>query len=310
MQPVDHEQGPRPGLHVMVVAEHAERLDEHAAQGRTSIRFVVDGFVPEALVGGCEQGAYAIAQHHPGLTVDQSVELTESGHHALPHRQVALVDERLQQTEEVVRFVHTGKHPCPVVVDDAVTLDRREVALGVCDERVAQSGGVAHAVEPHTLGVAHDPLGRFEEGDVHGAVLEQDLLESDDAVRRAALGEDQRDRPRRGPVVGGGVGPAGVAEAVLCDPQRAAVVDQVDRDGGEAGLEDPRVHDPAHRLARGRLDGVPQVGGLGVVVLVGRQVVPDAGPELLGPEVLLEHADDRGTLLVGEDVEHPLGVGR
>ena len=77
-----------------------------------------------------------------------------------------------------------------------------------------------------------------------------------------------------------------------------------------AALEDPGVHDPAHRLAGGLLDGVPQVGGLGVAVLVVGHVLADAGAELVLAEVLLEHPHDGGALLVGEDVEHPLGVGR
>jgi len=37
--------------------------------------------------------------------------------------------------------------------------------------------------------------------------------------------------------------------------------------------------------------------------------VADALTERVGPEVLLEHADDGRPLLVGEHVEHALGVG-
>jgi hypothetical protein len=76
-----------------------------------------------------------------------------------------------------------------------------------------------------------------------------------------------------------------------------------------AGLEDPGVHDLAHGLTGDLLDGVPQVGGLGVGVLVGVQVVADARLEAILAQVLLEHPDDRGALLVGEHVEHALGVG-
>ncbi len=84
---------------------------------------------------------------------------------------------------------------------------------------------------------------------------------------------------------------------------------RVDADDREAALEDPGVHDPAHRFPGGLLDRVPQVRGLRVPVLVMGHVLPDPRPELLFPEVLLEHPHDRGALLVGEDVEHPLRVG-
>ena len=41
-----------------------------------------------------------------------------------------------------------------------------------------------------------------------------------------------------------------------------------------------------------------------------RQVVADAVAELVLTQVLLEHAQDGRTLLVGEDVEHALGIAR
>ena len=101
---------------------------------------------------------------------------------------------------------------------------------------------------------------------------------------------------------------ARIAEPLLGESDRAAVVDQVDVDHGEPTLEDPAVHDASNRLAGGLLDRVPEVGGLGVVELVLGEVEADAVAEAIALEVLLEHADDRGALLVGEDVEHPLGV--
>ena len=40
------------------------------------------------------------------------------------------------------------------------------------------------------------------------------------------------------------------------------------------------------------------------------QVVADALAKAILAEVLLEHAQDRATLLVREDIEHAVGVGR
>ena len=97
-------------------------------------------------------------------------------------------------------------------------------------------------------------------------------------------------------------------EALLAEDELVAVERGADQ--RVAGLPDPRVHHPPHRLATGLLDGVPQVARLGVPVGVRAQVVADALAELLGAEVLLEHAQDGAALLVGEHVEHPVGVGR
>ena len=91
---------------------------------------------------------------------------------------------------------------------------------------------------------------------------------------------------------------------MLVEPTRFGLHD------GIPGLEDPRVHDPAHRLAGGRLDRIPQVVGLGVGVRVGAEVVAHAGPEAVDAEVLLEHPQQGATLLIGQHVEHAFAVGR
>ena len=77
---------------------------------------------------------------------------------------------------------------------------------------------------------------------------------------------------------------------------------------GEAGLEDPRVHDPAHGLTGCRFERVPEVRRLGVAELVTVEIVPYAGAERVGAEPTFEHAQHRPTLLVGERVEHAVGI--
>src|SRR3546814_12105350 len=83
---------------------------------------------------------------------------------------------------------------------------------------------------------------------------------------------------------------------------------QVDPHQRVAALEDPRVHDAAHRLARGLLDRVPEVGGLGVRVAVSLHVATDALAEGLLAEVLLQHPPHCGAIPEGEDVEHHIVV--
>ena len=74
-------------------------------------------------------------------------------------------------------------------------------------------------------------------------------------------------------------------------------------------LEYPALHDLSHGLARRVGQRVPQVRGHGVGVGVPPQVEAHPGPERLRTEVLLQHADQGRALLVGDHVEHVLGLG-
>ena len=75
-----------------------------------------------------------------------------------------------------------------------------------------------------------------------------------------------------------------------------------------AGLEDPRVHDPADRLPRLLADRVPQIVRLGVGVRVGAQVPPDPVTEAVAAKPLLKHPKHGAALRVREGVEHAARV--
>jgi hypothetical protein len=75
-------------------------------------------------------------------------------------------------------------------------------------------------------------------------------------------------------------------------------------------VKDPSVHHRGNGLPRSLSERLPQVGGLGVAELVPLQVEANAVAEHLGADVLLEHPQDGGALLVGEEVEHRLAVLR
>ena len=77
-----------------------------------------------------------------------------------------------------------------------------------------------------------------------------------------------------------------------------------------AAPEYPALHQVAHRPARCLLESHPQVFVVGVPVEVGRQVATDPVAEDILAQELLQHPDDGRTLLVGEQVEHGLCVGR
>ncbi len=80
-------------------------------------------------------------------------------------------------------------------------------------------------------------------------------------------------------------------EPLLAELDAGAVIAEGRRNEGETWLPDPRVHDPSDRLTRGRLDGVPQIVRLGVLVRVQPEVMADALAKGLLAEVLLQHAE-------------------
>jgi hypothetical protein len=169
-----------------------------------------------------------------------------------------------------------------------------------------QLGRVAHAVEPVGTGVGHHRSVGSEQLHPDLVAGEEQLLLALRATAR--LAEVDRDRPprrRRGGRLGIVLG---VQEAALA--QHELVTFDRGRHEGEAALPDPAVHDLPCRFAGDLLHGVPQVARLGVAVGVRVQVVPHAVAEAVLAEVLLQHAQQRATLDVGQHVEHALGVLR
>ena len=75
-----------------------------------------------------------------------------------------------------------------------------------------------------------------------------------------------------------------------------------------AGTEDPAVHHRGNRLLRRAPEGGPEIAGVGVGEAVRAQVVANAFAERHGAEILLEHPQHRGALLVRQHVEHRVRV--
>src|SRR4029450_10641844 len=97
-----------------------------------------------------------------------------------------------------------------------------------------------------------------------------------------------------------------VREAALAELDTAALGTR-DHDR-VAGTEDPAVHHLGNRQEGRGAEGLPQIGGLGIAETVALEIEPHPFTKDLAAEVLLEHAEDRGALLVGEEVEHRLAV--
>ena len=77
-----------------------------------------------------------------------------------------------------------------------------------------------------------------------------------------------------------------------------------------AGLEDPGVHHAPHRGVRHGFDGIPQIVGLGVGILIPGEVLANAVAKGGGAQVLLQHPQHCRAFLVGEEIKHAIGVLR
>ena len=167
-------------------------------------------------------------------------------------------------------------------------------------------GAVAHAIEAVAALVDEDHVEALGHREPRLRPREQPAL-----GRRAPGGGDphlHRDLPalipRRGRGSGQGLGQ--VREAFLAQHELAPL----DPGAHEriAGLEDPAVHHRRDRLARGAAERGPEVAGVGVGVGVPPEVLADAVAKDRRTEMLLEHPEHGRALLVGQHVEHRVGV--
>jgi hypothetical protein len=97
--------------------------------------------------------------------------------------------------QEIMGGGATGKHACPGIINEAISLDRGEVRLGMGDECCHELRSVIDPVEPSSFCIGKNPQSRFDQIDVHRRTVEQDLLERDDAIRHRALREHDRHDP-------------------------------------------------------------------------------------------------------------------
>src|SRR5207248_10403978 len=115
-----------------------------------------------------------------------------------------------------------------------------------------------------------------------------------------ALRADRPERDRTLPELTRGLALGQVAEGSLAELEPTRL-DHLHADQREARLEDPGVHDLAGWLAGREFERVPEIGRLGVGVLMLAEIGRDATPEDLGPQILLKHAQNGGALLIGQD---------
>ena len=288
------------GLGGRVVALDRQGGGEQAAQLRPEV--VLAGHrIAEIGDDRSQQRPHPRLQRRVVVVVDEPAEAAQPEHDGLPDGEFALAAEALDEGQVVHRGQASGDDLVPRVVDEVVALERVERTEHVTRDPPAQLLVVGDAVEAVATGVDDDRVAGVGEGDPRRgrAVVEQH--------RRHLVADADADRhePCRGRVGAEGVSVEG--EALL--PQDDVVPVERRADQRVARLPDPRVHHPPYRFTALLLERVPQIVGLGVGVLVQREVVAHPLPKALLAEVLLEHAQQRPALLVGEHVEHALAVG-
>jgi hypothetical protein len=303
------------GLRVGVVAEHGEGPDEESPQLSGQVVLALGGLPPERLQPWPHQLPHERPEALPRLALDQAVAPPEAGDQRPPHGDVGLVRELGGQLAEGGSGHRAGDDCGPGVVEQRVPLDGRQLALRGRREPGAQRVVIGDAVEAVAPAVDHDHGVGREQRQPQLVLIEQHLRllgRAQGGVGAGRPGHDLANADRDGPArVAEGRRVRSLLveeEAVLTQDEGRAVRVERGGDEGIALLPDPAVHDAPDGLPGGGLERVPEIRRLGVPVAVLGQVVADAVAEPLLAEVLLQHAQQRAALLVGQDVEHPVGV--
>ena len=213
----------------------------------------------------------------------------------MPHSKLTIGAEALDELYEIKGVQATRDDFVPRVVDQVVAVDRGQ-PVELTDDATTQRSVVRNTHVAVAAGIDNDAALGGGQRNSQGEAVEQHL--GVDAIDTQMHGHDEQRR----------VVSLTVCEALLAEHQLVPI--EPGRDERVPGLPDPAVHECAHRRAGvGFLDGVPQITGFCVRVLVLRQVVADPSLEGRLAQVLLQHAQQRPTLLVRQYIEHAIAIG-
>ena len=95
------EDRPAAALSVGVGAEHGERADEQAAQLAGEIVLALDGLPAEVGQRRCGEGSDPRLERGASVAVDEPAEAAERDAHRLPHGELALAGEALEEREQL-----------------------------------------------------------------------------------------------------------------------------------------------------------------------------------------------------------------
>ena len=279
------EDHPAGGDDRFVTPQGAERADERGAQQRPLLVLARLCFETDGIEDRGQQSAGEGGEGLPVLLPGDEVEEAEGADDEGVDVRVPFGAKASEQGEEGGELPAPGEGHRPDVGDEVVALAGAEF-LDPSEQLALQLLVVGEAVEAGAAGVQHDRA---------SDPLHRRRLAAEEQTRLLRVVESPRDHGHDPVAADGGVAgrlPTREIGEGLCEELDLAFSCPGARGRAGAALEDPAVHDLANRLARLGLDRVPQVGRLGVGVLVGREIATHAGTEALTSEVGLEHPQD------------------
>src|SRR5205085_4422008 len=114
---------------------------------------VVDHAWRESVVGRPHDGVDSLFEVRSIPGCNDSPDCVERTHHALPHRQVVVVTESVENVEKSRGVEPSGNGQRPRIVDEAIALDRCEAYGSAGDDVVEDGFGQLCPVEPRTVDV-------------------------------------------------------------------------------------------------------------------------------------------------------------
>ena len=295
-------------LDAAVVAEHAERPREVGAELARQLVLAGPWRPAERGEGRRQAVAHERREPRPIGRLGDAVEQAERRDQDRPHVAVALGLEPRRELEIVGEPHEAGEGHRPRVVHEVEALDRRE-AVESREEQLEEIVSVADPVEAVAAVVDDDRVEALGQGEPRLAPREEEPRHRVPAAREHAHLDGHLPALvalARGRCTGQGLGQ--IREALLAQHELAPL--EAGADERIARREDPGVHHLGDRLAGRRAERRPEVTRVGVGVGVAAEIVADTVAEDVGAEELLEHPEDGRALLVGEHVEHRVGVAR
>lgn len=282
-----------------LVAGQACRLEHHGLELLLHVAVVV-GELPSHLVSlGADEIPEEGLKPIPGMLVLEhpgALDASQTADDLVPHDELRLGVEALEQAQDTRRLLVSRRSQCAGVGNHTrPVLDSQEAFLGGLAQLLQTGRGVRGAVDAGVIGVELEEVATgqleilFTLGEGQGLV---------DAVLGAHAQEDGVQD-----FILLGLRIARSQEAVLLHVDTALLL--VLRDGKDrvTDLLRPRIHNLLQGLAARGAQRRPQISGLGVSVGMLLQVLSHAFQEDVLAEVRRDHAQDAGSLGVGNGIE-------
>jgi hypothetical protein len=202
------------------------------------------------------------------VPIENSVEMVTRNEHDRPHIKIALRPQERQEIEVIGQRSEATERRCPRIVHEIKSFHRSEAALQSFFQPAQEFGAVTDAIKAVAAGIDDDPLSVIE---IHTNLIsgQQNRLAYDAGPCTGAQSDGHV------PFKGRRIWVLKIPKDTLRQVQALPV--SFDRDQRITRLKNPRVHHRSNRLARRIFQGIPEIGGLSISILVPAQIEPDAG---------------------------------